>query len=425
MSIGGAVRGGGRFPYRAGMTMRDLVLLAGGLNEGALLTEAEIARLPASRAGGVTARTFRVPLDSTYLFERERGRRYAAARGLPAPRAARPTSCSQPYDNVLILRQPDFALQRTVFLGGEVRYPGRYALRRKTERLSEVITRAGGLTTEGFADGVVFYRSRDSTGRVGIDLPRVLRDARSRDNFSFGRRLGARPGVQPVVRVEGAVNAPARSPSVPGAERRRLRARRRRRGANAELRRAYVRQPNGKVQGVATPVRPGRRAGPAPRRPRLRAGAAASAPSDMRGDARDRRADHRDRGVDFRRGGGREAERTAPRGSQPTRAPACRRTRRRRGRSCGSAPGPARGADESPDPRIAVSTRSVVDVLPLVGAAPSWAGWAHERRRSRASGRPRERSAETVAPDPPSPAPTQELPAVRVPLRNAVLVRRA
>jgi protein involved in polysaccharide export with SLBB domain len=70
-----------------------------------------------------------------------------------------------------------------VFVGGEVRYPGRYALRRKTERLSDVIARAGGLTTEGYPDGVTFYRTRDSTGRVGLDLPRVLRDARTRDNF--------------------------------------------------------------------------------------------------------------------------------------------------------------------------------------------------------------------------------------------------
>ena len=35
VAIGGAVRKPGRFPYRLGMTLRDLVLLAGGANESA------------------------------------------------------------------------------------------------------------------------------------------------------------------------------------------------------------------------------------------------------------------------------------------------------------------------------------------------------------------------------------------------------
>jgi protein involved in polysaccharide export with SLBB domain len=251
VSIGGAVRQGGRFEYRAGMTMRDLVLLAGGVTEGALLTEAEIARLPASRANGVTASTIRVPLDSTYLFARDAGRAYARVPGVPTAAGGAPDVLLEPYDNVLILRQPEFELQRTVFLGGEVRYPGRYALRRKTERLSEVIARAGGLTSEGYADGVVFFRSRDSTGRVGIDLPRVLRDGRARDNFVLqdGDSVVV-PAYNPIVRVVGAVNAPGAVAFAPrqdvddyvraaGGP-----------GPNADLRRAYVQQPNGKVQSV-------------------------------------------------------------------------------------------------------------------------------------------------------------------------------
>ena len=54
VAINGAVRKSGQFPYREGMTVRDLVLLAGGLEQSAYLNEAEIARLPRPRAG-VTA----------------------------------------------------------------------------------------------------------------------------------------------------------------------------------------------------------------------------------------------------------------------------------------------------------------------------------------------------------------------------------
>jgi protein involved in polysaccharide export with SLBB domain len=251
VTIGGSVRQGGRFPFRAGMTMRDLVLLAGGVTEDALLTEAEIARLPATRAGGVTASTIRVALDSTYLFDRERGRAYARVPGVPTSASGAPDVLLEPYDNVLILRQPEFELQRTVFLGGEVRYPGRYALRRKTERLSDVVARAGGLTSEGYADGVIFFRSRDSTGRVGIDLPRVLRDARARDNFVLqdGDSVLV-PSYNPVVRVEGAVNAPSAVAFTPGQDVDDYVRAAGGAGPTAALDRAYVRQPNGKVQSV-------------------------------------------------------------------------------------------------------------------------------------------------------------------------------
>src|SRR6185312_1161852 len=58
VAINGAVRKSGQFPYREGMTLRDLVLEAGGLEQSALLNEARIARLPDDRSGPVTAREF-------------------------------------------------------------------------------------------------------------------------------------------------------------------------------------------------------------------------------------------------------------------------------------------------------------------------------------------------------------------------------
>src|SRR5207249_2179215 len=65
----------------------------------------------------------------------------------------------EPYDNVLILRQPEFDFQRRVVITGEVRYPGRYALRTKTDRLVDVINRAGGLTAQAYPEGILFIRA--------------------------------------------------------------------------------------------------------------------------------------------------------------------------------------------------------------------------------------------------------------------------
>ncbi|MGK2935368.1 MAG: SLBB domain-containing protein, partial [Gemmatimonadaceae bacterium] len=247
--ISGAVQKGGRFEYREGMTVRDLVLMAGGLEESALLTEAEVARLPHDRTRGQTAVTFRIPLDSSYIFSRGPDGRYLGPPGLPAPSGPAPEQPLLPYDNVLILRQPNWELQRNVTVSGEVRYPGTYALQTKSERVSDIIRRAGGLTTEGYADGIVFNRPADGVGRIGIELPRVLRNPNERDNLilQHGDHITI-PRYSGVVHVTGAVNSPIAVAYVPGRD---LPWYVRAAGGpavRADLGRAYVTQPNGKVE---------------------------------------------------------------------------------------------------------------------------------------------------------------------------------
>jgi polysaccharide export outer membrane protein len=249
VAINGAVRKSGQYPYREGMTMRDLVLLSGGLDQSAYLNEAEIARLPVDRAGGVTATTFRVPLDSSYLFERGPDGKYLGPPGLPATAGPNPEVVVQPYDNVLIMRQPNWELQRTAVIAGEVRYPGRYSLKTKTERITDLITRAGGLTTDAYANGVVFFRPRNGVGRIGIELPDVLRHATSRDNLPLqdGDSIYI-PRFNPVVNVQGAVNAPVAVTYAPGES---IEYYIRAAGGpttKADVKRAYVTQPNGKLE---------------------------------------------------------------------------------------------------------------------------------------------------------------------------------
>jgi polysaccharide export outer membrane protein len=249
VAINGAVRKSGQFPYKEGMTIRDLVLLSGGLDQSAYLNEAEVARLPENRAGGVTARTFRVPLDSSYIFERGADGKYLGPPGLPAPSGPNPDVIVQPYDNVLIMRQPNWELQRTAVVAGEVRYPGRYSLKTKTEKITDLITRAGGLTTDAYANGVIFYRTRNKVGRIGIELPDVLRNPKSLDNLPLqdGDSLFI-PRYSAVVAVQGAVNSPVSVTYAPGKS---IEYYIRAAGGpsiKADLGRAYVTQPNGKVE---------------------------------------------------------------------------------------------------------------------------------------------------------------------------------
>ena len=209
VGINGMVTKPGRYPWQEGMTLRDLVRLARGPKIGAYLKDVEIARLPADRSQGQLADTLRTPIDSTYLFERDAAGRYIGPAGQAFPGSGAREVVLQPYDEVLVLKQPDFELQRTVQVRGEVRFAGTYALRSKSDRLTDVLDRAGGLTPQAYANGIRFYRRENNAGRVGLKLAEVLKDRRHKDNIVLadGDSLYIPPYL-PTVRVEGAVNSP-------------------------------------------------------------------------------------------------------------------------------------------------------------------------------------------------------------------------
>lgn len=214
VAITGAVRRPGRYAYREGMSLRDLVLLAGGLDARASVSEAEIARLPGARVAGRLAVTERVALDSSYL--RIANGRSAGDASVMQTGAVRDVPL-KPYDNVLIPARPDWAAPRRVVVTGEVNAPGIYTLETSADRLSDVLRRAGGLTSAAYVDGIVFYRRQGHVGRVGVDLRSVMRDSAARDNLLLvdGDSIHL-PQYNGVVEVQGAVNAPRGVAWVPG-----------------------------------------------------------------------------------------------------------------------------------------------------------------------------------------------------------------
>jgi protein involved in polysaccharide export with SLBB domain len=249
--ITGAVRKQGRIPYTEGMTLRDAALLADGLREDAFLEYAEVARLPENRAGGTVATSIRVPLDSTYIFDRSANGKYLGPPGLPTKASGAPTFVLRPFDNILIFEQPGWELQRVVTLTGQVQFPGKYALRTRNERLSDLITQAGGLTNEAYAAGIQFYRHKDKEGRIGIDLPLVLQDSAYHDNLILAGGDSIHiPEYNPVVRVAGAVNAPLAVTWAEGKNMDFYVASAGGYSRDADKGRAYVTQPSGKVESV-------------------------------------------------------------------------------------------------------------------------------------------------------------------------------
>jgi protein involved in polysaccharide export with SLBB domain len=235
VQIAGMVRRPGRYPWTSGMTLRDLVTIAGGPGIGADLRTVEVARMPRDREGGVLADTLRVPMDSSYLVDRQADGSYAAPPGPPfAPPGTAPEFALEPFDAVLLLMQPGFEFQRSATVLGEVLLPGTYALTHKDTHLSDLVARAGGLLPGAYAEGARFYRLFEYSGlgdvarqRLANDttLPIVLLRNRDQVNVNLAEALGGphsaadillQPGDSlfvpeylPTVRVSGAVVAPA------------------------------------------------------------------------------------------------------------------------------------------------------------------------------------------------------------------------
>jgi protein involved in polysaccharide export with SLBB domain len=64
----------------------------------------------------------------------------------------------KPFDYIYVRKAPSYHEQRTVFIKGEVRYPGVYSIGSKKERISDLISRAGGLTPNAFTKGARMKR---------------------------------------------------------------------------------------------------------------------------------------------------------------------------------------------------------------------------------------------------------------------------
>lgn len=139
VNIDGSVRMPGAYPLEAGMRVSDLVRAGGSLGEAAFVAEAELARYEV--VNGQTRRTEVREIDLK-----------AALAGNPAA-----DLLLQPFDLLTVKQLPEWTRRESVNLVGEVRFPGRYAIRRG-ETLEGLLQRAGGLTDLAFPEGVVFTR---------------------------------------------------------------------------------------------------------------------------------------------------------------------------------------------------------------------------------------------------------------------------
>jgi polysaccharide export outer membrane protein len=137
--IGGGAKAPGDYPLEPGMRVGDLVRAGGSLQDAAFGAEAELIRYEVK--GGDKRVTELIKIDLA-----------AAMRGDPGANLP-----LRPFDSLTIKGMPEWTERQTIELVGEVRFPGRYEIRRG-ETLKSVLMRAGGLTPYAFPVGSVFTR---------------------------------------------------------------------------------------------------------------------------------------------------------------------------------------------------------------------------------------------------------------------------
>lgn len=143
-TITGAVVNPGNYRYAEHTTVEDLILQAGGLQEGASLAKVDISRRidnPSSTSASDT-------LAEVFSIEIKDGLLDNGAKGFEL----------KPHDVVSVHKSPTYVAQRNVTISGEVTFPGQYTLTNTNERVSELVRRAGGATPNGNVRGAMLKR---------------------------------------------------------------------------------------------------------------------------------------------------------------------------------------------------------------------------------------------------------------------------
>jgi len=139
VSVGGLVRQSGDYPLEERMKISDLIRAGGGLAEAAYALGAELTRYEV--IDGSYREVDHVSVDLAQILKG------VAVADLTL----------RPHDDLRIKRLPEWVAAATVEIKGEVRFPGIYPISRG-EQLSKLIERAGGVTDMSFTEGAVFLR---------------------------------------------------------------------------------------------------------------------------------------------------------------------------------------------------------------------------------------------------------------------------
>ena len=143
LRINGEVNFPGTFQYAENTTIKDLIIMAGGLTRAASTAKIDVFRRnyqpDAREATMEMAKVFSFNLDHGFLVEDT-------------------AFMLQPFDEVQVRKSPAYAEQQNVRITGSVNFEGEYAMTSKEFRLSDLVKIAGGLSETAYPEGARLIR---------------------------------------------------------------------------------------------------------------------------------------------------------------------------------------------------------------------------------------------------------------------------
>ena len=152
LTIHGEVMYPGPYQYADNETLEDLVLQAGGLTDAASTAKVDVSRRivdpKATTSSKVIAKTYSFALKDGFVID------------------GTPGFVLEPYDEVYVRRSPGYQAQRNITVSGEVLFEGEQTLSSKTQRLTDAIKAAGGVTPEAYVKGARLERRLNDDERA-------------------------------------------------------------------------------------------------------------------------------------------------------------------------------------------------------------------------------------------------------------------
>ena len=150
----GEVRSQGKFNYVDSMTVKDLILMAGGFNYSAN-KQIEVARQiqytdKVNSNKVATILTTEINGDLSFNPGHE-------------------NFVLQPMDVVTITKKVGFVKPEVVTISGQVQSAGKYTLSTRVDRVSDIVRRSGGLISDAYSEGAYIKRSRNNIDSLKSD----------------------------------------------------------------------------------------------------------------------------------------------------------------------------------------------------------------------------------------------------------------
>lgn len=175
LKIYGEVYYPGTYKYASNLTLEDFILQAGGLKDAASTVKIDVARRRIDPKAEVSSNE----ISQVFTFALKDGLVVDGEESFKL----------MPFDEVYVRKSPAYNEQQNVEIDGEVMFRGTYTLASKSERLSEVIKQAGGVTNMAYVRGARLERqiNEDERARMESVLKMAQQSATGEDSVSISK----------------------------------------------------------------------------------------------------------------------------------------------------------------------------------------------------------------------------------------------